>query len=90
VSAAGPRGEKLADSFIFCLRWLQFSQWSRVVGFLLSCISTVKRSQVSTAGEALMQLEMFEANRLLLVFAVCGSSVKNAVYCPAFCGRTQS
>jgi hypothetical protein len=36
---------------------------------LLSCISTVKRSQLSTAGEALMQLEIFEANRLLFVFA---------------------
>ena len=43
---------------------------------LLSCISIVRRNQLSAAGEALMQRELFEANRLPLVLAVGGSDVK--------------
>jgi hypothetical protein len=45
---------------------------------LLSCISTVQRNQLSAAGGALMQHEMFEANRLPLVLAVGVSSVKKS------------
>jgi len=57
---------------------------------LLSCISTVQRNQLSAAGEALMQHDLFESNRLPLVLAVGGSNVKKKLKGIIFCGRTQS
>jgi hypothetical protein len=53
-------------------------------------MSTVQRNQLSAAGEALIQQELFEANRLPLVLAVGGSSGKKALKCTIFCGITQS
>jgi hypothetical protein len=46
---------------------------------LLSCVSTVQRNQLSAAGEALMQHEMFEGNRLPLGLAVGVSNAKKAL-----------
>jgi len=55
------------------------------VGWILrSCIPTVQRNQLGAAGGALMQHEMFEANRLPLVLAVGVSSVKKALNCTNF------
>jgi len=58
---------------------------------LLSCISTVQRNQLSAAGEALMQHEMFEPNRLPLVFACWRfQCLKKKLWKILFCGRTRS
>jgi hypothetical protein len=50
-------------------------------GLDFSCNSTVQRNQLGAAGEALMQHEKFEANRLPLVLAVGVSIVKKALKC---------
>lgn len=89
VSVADPTGEKLADSFAFWLRRLQFYHWSRLVGFCALVFQQYKEINSVQREGRWCNMKCLKPTGCHWFWLSAFPALKKLWTVPIFCGRTK-